>query len=78
MLATIGEEPMSQVRDQVKELRNHICRVAALTAALSSSIGIADADRVDRIKALAEVAEEYADENLALADRLVSRLDRIS
>lgn len=61
-------------RKLVLELRSRICRVAALTAAVTSSLSIVDASTLERVRALASVAEEFADESLALTDRCISSL----
>lgn len=56
------------------QLRIQVCRVAALTAAVTSSLALVDAGSLERVRALASVAEEYADESLALTDRCISTL----
>lgn len=65
---------MTGIRKLALELRNQACRVAALTAAVNSSVAVYDSTRLERVRALASVAEEYADETLALADRCLSTL----
>lgn len=67
---------MSNIRELVRELRIHVCKVAALTAAVSTSMAIVDTERIDRLQSLATVSEDYADESLAMTDRLLSQLDR--
>lgn len=57
----------------VEELRQKVMQVAALTSALVALVGACTTiEQLDRLRALAEVADEYADESLAIADRVSS------
>jgi hypothetical protein len=57
-----------------EELRQKVMQVAALTSALVALVGTCSTvEQVTKLRALVLVADDYADESLALADR-VSRL----
>jgi hypothetical protein len=66
------------MRDLLEDLRRRINHVAALTSAVAafSSVTSQNKAQAERIHALAQVAEEFADESVAIADRCLSQLSR--
>lgn len=57
-----------------EDLRQKVIQVAALTSALVAMLGAAGSSvQLERIRVLVQVADEYADESLAIAER-ISRL----